>query len=76
MLLDHVEQSIANDGPQQYGTLVMECLSNRDIQMVHEEDDNGVESEVDYSSSDEADKTDTPTMGDCFLQFWDWQKVK
>jgi len=77
VLLDRVEQSIANDGPQQYGKLVMECLSNKDMQMEHEEDNNdGDESEVDYSSSDEADKSDSLTLGDHFLQSWDWWKVK
>jgi len=77
VLLDRVEQSIANDGPQQYGKLVVECLSNKDMQMEHEEDNNdGDESEVDYSSSDEADKTDSPTLGDRFLQSWDRRKVK
>jgi len=63
VLLDHVEQSIANDGPQQYGKLVVECLSNKDMQMEHEEEDSGDESMVDYSSSNEADKTDSPTLG-------------
>jgi len=76
VLLECVEQSIANDGPQQYGKLVMECLSNKYMQMEHEEDDNGDESKVDYSSFNEVDKTDLPTLGGHFLQSWDQQKLK
>jgi len=75
-MLDHVEQSIANDGPQQYGKLVMECLSSKEMEMEHEDDDNDDEAEVDYSSSNGADTTNSATLGDQFLQCWDWWEVK